>query len=293
MIRLFGLALFLLTVGIPVLSAGESKLTVSGSATMVPLLEVVAKAYRAEHPECTIVIGAGGSSAGVTRAGAGEVSIGMCSRELRPEEIERYPDLQRHVIAVDAMVLVVNVTNPLTDVTGQQIRDIYCGKSANWKELGGEAMAIVPIGRNEGHGTLDVFCLHFSIESRTQGEGIQRTMVHRPAKGNEWGTAPVTLTANDAEALAKVITKPGAITYASLGNAQKIITKGAPLRILTLDGHSPSVEGARTGAYPLSRPLTLVTRGKPQGEVESFITFLLAASGQAVVADLDFITVSK
>jgi phosphate transport system substrate-binding protein len=89
-----------------------------------------------------------------------------------------------------------------------------------------------------------------------------------------------------------VLTAPNALGYISLGQALQVITKGARVRLLSVDRRSPSIANTRSGAYPFSKPLLMLVKGKANPAVRAFLDFLSGPEGQAIVEKLDFIPVN-
>ncbi|WP_281175380.1 substrate-binding domain-containing protein [Methanogenium cariaci] len=105
--------------------AGTKTISVTGSTTVLPLAQIAAEAYMDTHPDADIQVSGGGSSVGVKAVGEGTAEIGMASRDLKSSESETYPDLVEHVVAKDAIAIIVHPSNSVTDLSIQQIKSIY------------------------------------------------------------------------------------------------------------------------------------------------------------------------
>src|SRR4030042_7034831 len=140
-----------------VLAAGCQKpkggLTVVGSTSVQPFAEVLAEDYMAHHRPEKIYVQGGGSSAGIQAVITGAAQIGMASRSLAPGE----KDLIGIPIAYDAIAVIVHPTNPVGDLSIEQIRKIFSGKVSRWNELGGKNHEITLVSREEGSGTREAF----------------------------------------------------------------------------------------------------------------------------------------
>jgi phosphate transport system substrate-binding protein len=128
-------------------------ITESGSTTVQPLAEKFANAFMADNTKVSIVIQGGGSSVGVKSANDGTVDIGAISRELNADE----PQLVTHLLAKDGIALVVHPTNSVSNLTKEQIQQIYNGTITNWSEVGGANKDIHVVAREEGSGTRVAF----------------------------------------------------------------------------------------------------------------------------------------
>src|SRR3972149_7723889 len=128
-----------------------------GSDTIVNLALAWAEAYQSVLPEVRISVTGGGSGTGLTALISGTVDIANASRQIKDEEIAQAQanGIQpvEHVIARDAIAVIVNPKNPVSKLTLQQISDIYSGKIANWTEVGGEDRPIVRLSRETNSGT--------------------------------------------------------------------------------------------------------------------------------------------
>ncbi len=102
---------------------------VSGSTSVSPLMEKLKEAYNVHNPDVTIEITASGSSSGMKDAMNGTVDLGMASRELKDEELA---ELTNTVIAQDGIAVIVNVDNPIADMTAAEITEIYLGTKTEW-----------------------------------------------------------------------------------------------------------------------------------------------------------------
>ena len=120
----------------------ESRLSLSGSSTIGPLLSEIGQRYESSHPEIRIDVQTGGSSRGVSDAINGLADIGMSSRELfKGEQIQ----LKSYEIALDGVAFVVHSNNPLRNLSREQAKKIYLGQIKNWKALGWEDHEITVI----------------------------------------------------------------------------------------------------------------------------------------------------
>mgnify|MGYP000867223479 CR=1 FL=1 len=134
-------------------TSASGSLSLAGSTTVQPLAEKLAESFMSTNPDVQIDVQGGGSSVGVKAAGEGTSDIGMASREIKEEELTQFPNLQVHVIARDGIAVVVHPDNPVSDLSLDQIRDIFSGKIVNWSEVGGADAAITVAAREEGSGT--------------------------------------------------------------------------------------------------------------------------------------------
>ena len=113
-------------------SGKSGKITLAGSTSVSPVMEKLTEAYKKLNPDVTTEIQQTGSSAGIESATEGACDIGMSSRELKPEELEKLQEIQ---IAMDGICVIVNNNSAVEDLTSDQITKIYTGELTKWSEL--------------------------------------------------------------------------------------------------------------------------------------------------------------
>jgi phosphate transport system substrate-binding protein len=221
------------------LSAGDAlqgRLVITGSSTMAPLVAEIGRRYEQQHPGVRIDVQTGGSSRGITDARRGTADIGMASRALYSDEM----DLANHTIARDGVCLILHATNPVEELTDEQVVSIYTGRVTNWRQMGGPDARITVVNKAAGRSTLELFRDHFQIDVAT----IQ---AHVVIGDNQQGIKTV---AGD----------PHSIGYVSIGSAQYEADRGVPIKLLSMGGIPATEATVRDGSFPLARPLNLVTR---------------------------------
>jgi len=267
----------------PGASAGAPRvITDIGSDTMVNLALAWAEAYVAARPEVRLSVTGGGTGTGITALINGTADIANASREMKKEEFEdaRGKGLEaiEHVVARDAIAVIVHKSNPISRLTIGQLSDIYAGKIANWRELGGEDRPIVRLSRETNSGT-HVFFLE--------------AVVRRGEKGNKTLLSTDTLLLPSSEGVtAEVVQNPNAIGYEGLGYVTEemkvvAVSKGD-------DGPfvMPSADTVDDGRYPIARDLYFYTRGEPQGPLGDYIRWVLGGDAQRIVRQLGFVPVN-
>ena len=128
-----------------------------GSDTIVNLALAWAEQYQTEHPDVSISVTGGGSGTGIAALINGTVGIANASRKISDDEMKQAQAKNispvEHIIARDAIAVIVNPNNPVSQLTLQQISDIYSGKINNWQQVGGENRPIVRLSRETNSGT--------------------------------------------------------------------------------------------------------------------------------------------
>ncbi len=128
-----------------------------GSDTIVNLALAWAETYGAIHPEISIAVTGGGSGTGIASLINGTVDLANASRTMKETEIEnaRANGIEpvQHVIAVDALAIILHLDNPVDQLTIQQLSDIFTGKITNWRDVGGNDAPIILVSRETNSGT--------------------------------------------------------------------------------------------------------------------------------------------
>jgi phosphate transport system substrate-binding protein len=244
------LLLIPLTVGCQRSKAG---ITVAGSTSVEPFAELLAEEYMSRHSESHIYVQGGGSTAGIEATLNGAANIGMSSRSLTDDEKKLYAV----TIAKDAIAIIVHPSNPTGNLSLGQIREVFSGKIANWKELGGPNHPIDIVTREEGSGTRE------SFQKFVMGrEDISLGALVQDSNG----------------AVRQVISSdPNAIGYISLGLVNEQV------KALKISAVEANLTNVYNGKYTLVRPFLFVFRGEPAGEAKSFLEFVLSPSAQKLL----------
>lgn len=250
-----------------------------GSDTIVNLALAWAEAYGSAHPEVRIAVTGGGSGTGIASLINGTVDLANASRQIKPEEVAEAQENGvapvEHIIARDAIAVVVHLTNPVRQLTIPQLSDIFSGKITNWQEVGGEDRPIVLLSRESNSGT-HIYFLEVVLR---QGQAGDKTLF-----------SPDTLLMPSSEGIStEVRQNPNAIGYDGLGYVtpdQKVLAiargEGGPYVL-------PSGETVTAGTYPIARDLYVYTNGEPVGALKSYLDWIEGPEGQAIVHALGFV----
>jgi phosphate transport system substrate-binding protein len=238
----------------PAMASGN--LTMSGSTSVYPLAVELTNGYNAATTnDITFTINQGGSGVGITQVANGTVDIGNVSRALKASEISQ--GLVATTIARDAVAVVINPSNPVSNLSKEEIAAIFTGEITNWSDVGGPNATIVVNTRTAPSGTLDFFKEFFLANGAVVATATQRD-------------------SNDALRTA-VAANQYAIGFLSMGYLNSNVK--AP----NLDGQVVSMATARSGQYAAIRPFNMVTLGQPAGNEATFLNWVLSAAGQAIV----------
>jgi phosphate transport system substrate-binding protein len=247
-------------------------INLKGSDTMLQLGQRWAEAYMKEHPGTTIQVTGGGSGTGIAALTNGTTEICQSSRPMKDEEKatikqNRKADVVETPVAVDALAIYVNKKNKIEKITMEQLKGIYQGKIANWKDVGGDEGSILLYGRENNSGTY----VFFKEEVLGNEDFVDR---YQPLAG----------TAGVINAIVKDVSGIG---YGGIGYATDV--KAIPVaKDAKSEPVAPTMENALSNKYPLSRFLFWYTAGAPTGAIKEFVDWVVGPQGQSVVKDVGF-----
>lgn len=236
----------------------QADIRIAGSTSVQPLSEELADAFMKKNPGISVIVAGGGSSAGIKAAQDGTADIGASSRELKPEERK---GLVETVIARDAIAIIINPKNKVSQLSLEQLRGIFAGEITNWKDVGGEDAPIHIFTREEGSGTRGAFEeIVMGKDKRITGKASVQNSTGAIRTAVEWDES--------------------AIGYISLGSVN------GRVKVVAIDGVRPSEETVLKGTYKLWRPFIYLTKGEPRGVVKRYIDFVLSPEGQRIVGEM-------
>ncbi|MDY6968077.1 MAG: phosphate ABC transporter substrate-binding protein [Spirochaetota bacterium] len=264
--------IFITAIAISVFSYGCSKergsrIVIKGSTTVLPITQKSAEEYRKIH-KVVISIEGSGSGNGIKAIIDGSCDIANSSREMKDKELkkakEKKINIREIAVAFDMIVPVVHPTNPVKNISLNQLKAIYSGSITNWKELGGKNEKIVVISRDTSSGTYEVW-----------HEKVMEKM--------DVGKAAL-LQASNGAILSAVAVNPKAIGYVGYGYLNNSV------KTLTINNIKGTIENGKSGEYPITRKLYMyVNNDKLSKEAEAYINFILSRQGQDIVKRTGFI----
>ncbi|PKL58138.1 MAG: phosphate-binding protein [Methanomicrobiales archaeon HGW-Methanomicrobiales-5] len=260
----------------PVSTGQKQTIKISGSTTVLPIVQKAADQYMAAHPDADIQVSGGGSGVGIQAIGAKTVDIGMSSREVTKDEMTKNPGFIVTPVAQDGIAVIVNPANTIQYITLDQAKDIYLGKITKWTEIPGANVPntnnqIVIIGRDSASGTRSYF---------DESVLLKATPTNKMLEKNSNGAV-----------LQTVAQTPGSIGYVSIGFVSKDV-KALPIWYNAQKIVAPNLDTVKTRTYPVSRELYIITNGPATGLTSDFIKYILSAAGQKIVADEGYVTLN-
>jgi phosphate transport system substrate-binding protein len=239
-------------------------IVLTGSSTMAPLLTAIAQRFEKLHPRVEIEVQAGGSERGIRDVLSGAASLGMASRSAT--ESERH--LLSFSIARDGVTIVIHKDNPVRTLSNAQVKAIYTGKITNWRDVGGLDAPIRVVNRERGHSSRDLFMSYFGVDESALVLGS---------------------TIGDNRLILKAVAgDSNTIGYFSVGEAERSAARGVPIKLLPIDGVAATSERIRSGEFPISRPLNLVSKELPVGFTNEFVSYCLSSEVTDLIEQYDF-----
>ena len=244
----------------------SGKIDIAGGTAHLPVMNEAVKRIHAANPGLRITVAGGGSGVGVKKLGEGLVEIGNTGRAVTDKEKEAH-GLISFPFALDGVSIIVHPANPITGLSTEQMKKLYAGEIANWKEVGGPDGAVHLVMRDESSGTREVF----------------------------WeillGKGPISPAANVAASSGAVKVAVGrdplAIGYTSMGHVDDTV------KTVAIDGQAPTRENALSGTYRVTRKLYMNTKGDPGELTRTFIDYIRGPEGETIVREAGFIPVKE
>jgi phosphate transport system substrate-binding protein len=289
--RRCALALFALMCVLPLLAAcasgasspnnPQTAIENKGSDTMVNLALAWAEAYQTASPSVRLSVTGGGSGTGIAALINGTVDIANASRSIKEEEADEAEangiEPVEFAVALDAIAIVVNPSNPVEHLSIPQLAAIYKGELTNWNQVGGEDRPIVLLSRETNSGTH----VYFLEEVVRMGSSENKDLF-----------SPDTLLMPSSEGIsAEVRQNPNAIGYDGLGYVTHDMKT---LAVAATDSGPfvlPTVATVKDGSYPIARELYMYTDGQPTGDIKAYMDWIFSDDAQAIVEALGFVPI--
>ena len=252
--------------------AAQDKLVIDGSTTVGPIAKAFAEHLMRQDPAINITVSESGSGNGAKALLNATCDIANLSRNLKSAEKEAM--LAKgikpiaHVAAYDALPIVVHPSNKVGDLKVEQVRDIYTGRIANWKDVGGFDKPIVVISRDTNSGTYETFAeLVLGKDAKV-------------VKSAEY-------TGSNGAVRQRVQKTEGAIGYVGIGFIDDTV------KVVKVNGVEPSVETVLDKTYPINRELFMFTNGEPAAGslAAKFLGLIRSKEGAAMVEEIGFVPV--
>lgn len=244
-----------------------------GSDTVLPLAQKEAENYMKSNKLAKLNVTGGGSGVGISALVDGTTDIAMSSRKIKLTEKMKLADsgksFKETTIAFDALAVVVNPANKVSQLTREQIEGIFTGKIKNWKEVGGDDLQIVVYSRESSSGTYDFFKEHVM-----NNKNYASSVLSMPATGS---------------IIQSISQTKGAIGYVGLAYVEKDVKA---IKVSFDKGKNfiaPNMATAKDRSYPIVRPLFYYYLTTVEKAIKPFVDFCLSAEGQRIVEEIGYV----
>ncbi|MBI1422558.1 MAG: phosphate ABC transporter substrate-binding protein [Gammaproteobacteria bacterium] len=255
------LAILLFVAGIPAALASNTLTWAGCGITKKAFMAELAKAYE-KKTGVKIKLEGGGATRGIRDTVKHQVDMGGSCRMTLPSTDRSELYAQLNPVAWDALAVIAYKSNPISNLTGEQIKDIYAGKITNWQQLGQQDAPI-----------------HLYIRrGKISGVGYAIRQYIFKDSNKDFVTDPQYVMRSSGPLEQAIEKDPNGIAITGVSSARK-----RKVKILSIDGKSPSFENVRDGKYVFYRPLYLVSNSSSPAEVKNFIKFAMSKEGRAIL----------
>ncbi len=262
-----------LLIALSLLSLGANAQRIKGSDTVLPVAQQTAERFMNQHPDACHC-NRWRNWCGISALMDNTTDIAMASRPIKFSEKMKIKaageEVNEVIVAYDALAVVVHPSNPVKQLTRQQLEDIFRGKITNWKQVGGDNRKIVVYSRETSSGTYEFF-----KESVLKNKNYMASSLSMPATG---------------AIIQSVSQTKGAIGYVGLA----YVSPRVKTLSVSYDGShyaTPTVENATNKTYPIVRPLYYYYNVKNKEQVSPLIQFILSSDGQDIIKKSGYIPV--
>jgi phosphate transport system substrate-binding protein len=256
----------------------NTTITIDGSDTMAGLINALSQRFTDEHKKIAVSIMSTDSGDGLAKLFRRETDIAATSRDLTDDETRTAAasglKVQKMMIARDAIAVIVNPKNPLSDLTMPDLKAIYLGEKTNWKQFGGTDRKITVFAREPESGTSRYFKMHV-------------------LKSQNYPATDQILRSQD-EVIKRVQNDPYAIGYVGMVESRDAGSKIKVVQLKFANSASPGVKPSKetlVSDYPLSRPLYLVFAVEPNRATKLFTEFCTRRTAKKIISDAGFVAI--
>lgn len=263
-------------------SSGAATIVATGSDTMVNVAQAWAEEYGKENPDVSVQVIGGGSGVGIAALIDSTTAMANASRAMKDKEkalleSKRGEAAKEFIVGYDALAVYVPKDSPIDSISIEELAEIYGdgGKIDEWSGISDTAASlgkIVRVSRQNSSGTFAYF------REAVLGKGRD----YKDGSLDQSGSKDVV------ELVSKT---PGAIGYSGMGYATPAVKMLKISREKGGEAVAPTLENAKSGAYPITRPLYIYTAGEPTGALKAYLDWIMSEAGQKVVTDLGYVPV--
>ena len=245
--------------------------TASGSSALQPLAQKAAEEFNTANPDCSVTVNGGGSGTGLQQVADGTVDIGNSDVDAESKlDADVAATLVDHRVCVVTMAAVVNKDVGITDLTKDQLKDIFTAKITNWSEVGGPDEEIILVTRPSSSGTRALF-QEYALD------------------GEEEASNAALETDDSGTLLQNVSQNAGAIGYVAL----PYIMNNDDVQPVAIDGVEPTLENTYNGTYPVWGYEHMYTNGEGSEAAQAFINYVMSDEFAPEIEALGYGVTSK
>ena len=243
----------------------SGKLTISVTGREQALFEKASVKFEKLHPRVRVRFAATDGGDPLAALADGSADIAVLGRTLKPEEKE----WTGTTVGWEGIAIMANASNRVQEITLKQATDLFSGAAKTWDDLGGLEARITVVNREEGKGVRPYLEQLLNLGGKfVNGKGVMEP---------------------DKEAIRFVSGNLNAVSYVNLSTGVGNVSVGVPIRLLAINKVDPEPANVSSGAYPLRRPVVMVTKTQPSPLVKAFVDFMLDKEGQKTVLEEDFV----
>ena len=241
------------------------KITISVTGREQALFEKASVKFEKLHLRVRVRFAATDGGDPLAALAEGSAGIAVVGRTLKPEE----QDWTGTTVGWEGIAIMVNASNRVQEITLKQVTDLFSGAAKTWDELGGLEARITVVNREEGKGVRPYLEQLLNLGGKfVNGKGVVEP---------------------DKEAIRFVSGNLNAVSYINLNLGVGNVSVGVPIRLLAINKVDPEPANVSSGAYPLRRPIVVVTKTPPSPVVKAFVDFMLDKEGQKTIQEEDFV----
>ncbi|WP_448211112.1 substrate-binding domain-containing protein [Colwellia sp. MEBiC06753] len=259
-----------------------ASLFIVGSTSVAKLVEVTQAAFY-QQTRINILLRPIGSQKGVVAIGEGVSDIGIISRYLTPQEVQKWPQLRQFTVAQDLIVFLTESSNQMSQLTKQQVVNLYTQRSA--------LTSLELYSKAPQHGTLASFLEFFQLDVMSASADGSQLIFKQVGENQLYGSHTVNTFDQVNQAVANIIRHKNALAFESLG-AYTVFEQNQPvhnIKLLALDEQPPLIRNKINPLYPFKRPLNFLITPTASLAAKRYIEFLLSDQGQQLLSQYNFV----
>lgn len=230
----------------------SGEVNAAGSSALQPLAQAAAEAFMEKNPDLAVNVNGGGSGEGCKQVAAGTIDIGNSDVDASEKiDADAAKALVDHKVCIITNAAIVNKDLGITNLTTDQLIDIFTGKVTNWKDVGGPDLEIMLCTRPASSGTRALFKT-YALNGQEETTGLEND--------------------NSGELMTTVAQNKGAIGYLALS----YLVDNDSVQAVSIDGVEPTLENTYNGTYKVWGYEHMYTNGEGSEQAQAFINYIMS-----------------